>query len=369
MRSPYGAVAVHLGTLGLENVGPGWFTSIMGTGILAICIVISPVAVPFGHALAGALWLTATTLLAVFLALWIANGVRYPARVVATLSDPATAQLWGAPPMACFTIAVGFLKIGVMFVSGAACVEIAQALWIAGAAGALFSAFVVPYLMFTQHELTPEKTAGSWLLPIVPPIVASVPAALLATSWPPALRTDMLAFAYALLGVGVILAAIVIVLFYSRLVYQKVPASPLIPTMWIVVGPLGQSIAGIIALGTAARTVWPALAGGLATAALAYGVFVWGFAMYWLAMALAVTLRAVLKQLPFTLGWWAFTFPVGVLISGTDALFTVTHARIFAGSSVLLLALLATTWFIVATRTLGGALNVGEARVLAARTT
>jgi hypothetical protein len=166
--------------------------------------------------------------------------------------------------MACFTISVGFLKIGETFLSNAACVEIAQALWIVGVTGALFSAFVVPYLMFTRHELTPDKTAGSWLLPIVPPIVASVPAALLATTWPLALQTDMLVFAYALLGIGVILAAIVIVLFYSRLVYQKIPAAPLVPTMWIVIGPLGQSIAGIVALGTAARTVWPTLGGGLA---------------------------------------------------------------------------------------------------------
>jgi tellurite resistance protein TehA-like permease len=49
--------------------------------------------------------------------------------------------------------------------------------------------------MFTRHALTHAKTAGNWLLPIVPPIVASVPAALLATSWPAALQTDMLALA------------------------------------------------------------------------------------------------------------------------------------------------------------------------------
>jgi hypothetical protein len=80
----------------------------------------------------------------VLLTLWIANGVRQPGGVLATLHDPAAAQLCGAPPMACFTIAVGFLKIGETFLSNAACVEIAQSLWICGVAGALFSAFAVP---------------------------------------------------------------------------------------------------------------------------------------------------------------------------------------------------------------------------------
>ena len=201
---------------------------------------------------------------------------------------------------------------------------------------------------------------GSWLLPVVPPIVASVPAALLATTWPPGLRADMLAFAYALLGIGIILAAIIIVLFYSRLVYEKVPAGPMIPTMWIVVGPLGQSIAGIIALGSTARTVWPALGGGLAIAGLAYGVLVWGFAMYWLAMAITLTVRAARLHLPFSLGWWAFTFPVGVLTAGTDALFAQTHASIFAFAAVALIVLLATLWMLVAAKTLLGVYHVIE---------
>ena len=345
----------HLGRLGLEQVGPGWFTSIMGTGILAICLAISPVPIPFGRTLAIALWSIDTVFFAIFALLWIASAIRDRRVVLATLHDLPKAQLWGAPPMACFTIAVGFLKIGEAFLAPNVCITAGQWLWIAGVAGSIFSAFIVPYLMFTQHELTTEKTLGSWLLPVVPPIVASVPAALLSATWPPALRGDLLGLAYALLGIGAILAAIIIVIFYSRLLYHNVPDAPLVPTMWIVVGPLGQSIAGFIALGAAAKGVWPQYGDGLVTAALAYGVLVWGFAIYWLAMAIAMTLRALRKHLPFTLGWWAFTFPVGVLTAGTDALYGLTRASLFAIAAVLLLGLLATMWSLVAARTLEGA--------------
>jgi tellurite resistance protein TehA-like permease len=138
--------------------------------------------------------------------------------------------------------------------------------------------------------------------------------------------------------------------------------------MWIVVGPLGQSIAGIIALGSAAGSVWPTLGHGLLMAAVAYGVLVWGFALYWLAMAIAVTIRAVRAELAFTLGWWAFTFPVGVLTAGTDALYAQTHAGIFACASVALLTLLATMWTLVAvktTRSAWASLAALEERVLA----
>ncbi|GAC1542092.1 MAG: TDT family transporter [Vulcanimicrobiaceae bacterium] len=357
----------HLGRLGLDNVGPGWFTSIMGTGILAITATISPIQIPFGHAAGVALWSADAVLFALFSVLWFASMVRKPGDVLATLRDPVKAQIWGAPPMACFTIAVGFLKIGEQFLPPAACIAAAQTLFVVGVLGSIFSASVVPYLMFTHHELTHEKTFGSWLLPVVPPIVASVPAALLSSTWPEAVRGDMLGLAYALLGIGVILAAIIIVIFYSRLLYMKVPDGALVTTMWLVVGPLGQSIAGIIALGTAAKTVWPEFGHGLAMAGLAYGVLVWGFAMYWLAMAIAMTIRATRNHMPFNLSWWAFTFPVGVLTAGTDALFVQTHAHIFGISSLVLFGLLATMWALVAAKTFRGAMLVTTARVQAVR--
>jgi len=342
----------------------------MGTGILAICLTISPITIPFGAVMGLALWSADTLLFAALLGLWVAGAVRSPGSVAAGLRDPAKAQLWGAPPMAAFTIAVGFLRIGEAVLPAHLCIAAAQALWIGGVAGSLFSAFIVPYLMFTQHELSTNKALGSWLLPIVPPIVASVPAALLSPTWPQAYRGDLLAAAYGLLGIGLCLAAIVIVIFYSRLLFHNVPEGSLVPTLWIVIGPLGQSIAGVSALGTAARSVWPAYGNGLALAGLFYGVLVWGFAVYWLAMAIAVTLRAVGKAatmraprgaLPFTLGWWAFTFPVGVLTAGTDALYLQTGAHLFGLASLLLLGLLAAMWLLVAAKTVRAALAASVA--------
>jgi C4-dicarboxylate transporter/malic acid transport protein len=344
------------GRRALESAGPGWFTIVMGTGILAICATISPVEIPFARAFGAALWSIDVVLFAGFALLWMLAAIRDPRAMRASLTAPRAIHLLGAPPMACFTIAVGSLDIGTGLFPAAPCVAVAQVLFIAGVAGSILSAFLVPYLMITRYELTQETTAGNWLLSIVPPIVASVPAALLSPTWPAEMRGDVLGVAYGLLGIGLALAAITIVLFYGRLVYHKVPEGALVTTMWIVVGPLGQSIAGMIALGRAAVTVWPSLGQQLALAGTAYGVLVWGFAMYWLAMAIVVTIRAARKHLPFNLGWWAFTFPVGVLTAGTDALYAQTRAHIFAGASVLLLALLASMWLLVASKTLRNAL-------------
>jgi C4-dicarboxylate transporter/malic acid transport protein len=347
MRTVFGSAF----SAAIGNVGPAWFTSVMGTGILAISLAVAPLHAPALRYPAIGLFVVAVVMFVTFAALWCLQIVGSRQALRASLADAGKAQAWGAPPMACFTVAVGLLKVGTMIAPAATCVAIAQVLWIAGVLLSLFSSFYVPFLMFTLHELVPERAYGSWLLPVVPPIVASVPAALLLASWPVALRSSMLGIAYALLGLGAALAAIIIVVFYTRLLFQKLPEAAFIPTMWLVVGPLGQSVAGIIALGAAATGVWPQYAHGLLVAGLAYGMMVWGFGVYWLSMAIVATLRAALRKLPFNLGWWAFTFPVGTLTSGSFALYGATGAVLFGAVGLALLALLATMWVLVAAHT------------------
>ena len=132
----------------------------------------------------------------------------------------------------------------------------------------------------------------------------------------------------------------------------------LVPTLWIVLGPLGQSVTAAGALGTAAAAVLPAPYGsGAAVFALLYGVPVWGFAMAWLVLAAAITLRTALRApggLPFALTWWSFTFPVGTCVTGTIALAERSGAGALRGASVALYALLLVAWLVVAARTVHG---------------
>jgi tellurite resistance protein TehA-like permease len=126
---------------------------------------------------------------------------------------------------------------------------------------------------------------------------------------------------------------------YARLLFHKVATGGLAPGMWLVVGPLGQSIAGAYALGSAATVIWPQFGRDFVTAAIVYGLFVWGFANYWLALSTIATLRAVRTGMPFTLRWWAFCFATGMLTAGTDALYAATGARLFAFVAAAQLAL------------------------------
>ncbi|HTI15169.1 MAG TPA: hypothetical protein VL461_11480 [Dictyobacter sp.] len=346
------SVVGHWIEMGVEQIHPGWFTCVMGTGILALCIM----NLPFSHFalsfVSQSLWLADVCILISLLLLWIFHGIRFPHRLRESLHHPARAQQWGAPPMACFTISTGFMVIGDDVFDTSLCLLGSQILWCVGVIGSIFAVLIVPYLMFTRHELSIETTYGNWLMPIVPPIGAAVPGSLLAVHLPAMFHSDALIVSYVLWGGGLALAAIIIVLFYTRLVYHKVPAGELVPTMWLVIGPLGQSVTGLNALGDAANVIWPKFGDTLEDVALVYGIPAWGLGVYWLFMAALVTFRAARVHLPFSLTWWAFIYPVGVLTTGTYALYRHTHAMIFGVSGVLLACLLVCLWCIVVSRTL-----------------
>ena len=100
--------------------------------------------------------------------------------------------------------------------------------------------------------------------------------------------------------------------------------------------------------------------------ALLYGVPTWGFAMMWLTLVAAITMRTARRGLPFTLTWWSFTFPVGTCVTGTIALAARSHSEVLQGASVVLYALLLAFWLVVAVRTARGSASGLLFRPLAA---
>lgn len=59
-----------------------------------------------------------------------------------------------------------------------------------------------------------------------------------------------------------------------------------------------------------------------ASASLLMGLIVWGWALVWFFLAVTgviIKLRRG-RRIPFNLGWWAFTFPIGKIPSHTAPL-------------------------------------------------
>jgi C4-dicarboxylate transporter/malic acid transport protein len=341
------------------NIGPNWFASVMGTGIVANAAALLPVQIPGLHVFALVVWVLAAALLLVLIAATAVHWARHRETARSHASNPAMAQFYGAPPMAILTVGAGALLVGHDLIGLHAAVLTDGVLWAIGTLTGLASAAAIPYLMFTRHRVEQRETLATWLMPVVPPMVsATAGAGLVSHVAAGQTRLTLLLGCYAMFGLSLIAALVVIALVWARLSYHGVGPAETVPTLWIVLGPLGTSVTCINLLGNVApHAIKAPYADALQAMGLLYGVPVWGFAVLWLCVAAAITLRTARERLPFTLSWWSFTFPVGTVVTGTSELALHTKLSALDVAAVALYVLLLAAWFVVATRTARGALS------------
>ena len=340
-------------------LGPNWFASVMGTGIIAIAAAILPVKFPGLFAIASAAWMLAALLLVAMLVVIPVHWIRRPGTFKALTEDPIAIQFFGAPPMALMTVGTATLLVGSHYLGQPAAIAIDSVLWVAGTVLGLITAVAVPYRLFTALTVRSDAAFGGWLMPVVPPMVSAAGGALLVPHAPAGpFRESMLFACYSMFGMSLVVSLIIIALIWSRLAHFGSSGSTRVPTLWIVLGPVGQSITAAGGLGTAAAA---ALADPLATGfkvfAVAYGVPMWGFIWLWLPIAALLTIRARRKQMGFALTWWSFTFPIGTCVTGTSQLALHTGLPMFRWAATAMFVGLLAAWILVLVRTAKGSLR------------
>lgn len=340
----------------LKNFGPNWFASVMGTGIVATAGATLPVHVPGLRTFSHVVWVAAAVLLVVLVVAVTAQWARHPTVARSHARNPQMTHFYGAAPMALMTVGAGALLTGKDLIGMRIAVDLAWVLWTAGTIGGLFTAATIPFLMFTQLNVEPDAAFGGWLMPVVPPMVSAATGALLLPHMAAGTgRTTMLYGCYAMFGLSLVAALIIITMIWSRLALYGTSGTTRVPTLWIVLGPLGQGITAAGLLGAnAALAVPPELASAMNVFAVLFGVPVWGFAVLWIALATQLTVRTLRRGMPFALTWWSLTFPVGTFVTGTTQLANHTGLPAFRVAAAIAYVVLLGTWGLVAVQTARG---------------
>jgi len=343
----------------LGNIGPNWFASVMGTGIVATAGATLPVHVLGLRAFAQVVWVIAAVLLAVLLVVVGGHWLRNPKVARSHARNPQMAHFYGAAPMALMTVGAGAVLVGKDLIAERLAVDLDWVLWTAGTASGLFTAVSIPFLMFTQYDVEPDAAFGGWLMPVVPPMVSAATGALLLPHLAAgAGRQTMLYGCYAMFGLSLVASLNIIAMIWSRLTLYGTSGTARVPTLWIVLGPLGQSITAAGLLGAAAAlAVDHDIADSMNAFAILYGVPVWGFAVLWIALATVLTVHTLRRGMPFALTWWSLTFPVGTFVTGTAQLAAHTHLPAFRVAAAIAYAGLLLTWLLVAVRTARGSVR------------
>ena len=339
------------------QIGPNWFASVMGTGIVATAAATLPVQWPGLRGFAAAVWVLCALWLITLTGAEVVLWTRHRAAAMGHARNPVMVQFYGAPPMALLTVGAGALLLGPGLIGAHAGIAIDAVLWSLGTITGLASSVAVPYLMFTRFRAAPDAAFGGWLMPVVPPMVSAATGALLIPHLPAGQpRLTMLLACYGMFGLSLIASLVVITQLWQRLVRYPPGPAALVPTLWIVLGPLGQSITAANLLGGVANLALPPpYSTAFAAFGVVYGVPVWGFAALWTGLAAALTVRAARQRLPFSLSWWSFTFPVGTCVTAASGLALHTGADAFRWAAVALYFSLLGAWAVVSLRTARGA--------------
>jgi C4-dicarboxylate transporter/malic acid transport protein len=338
---------------------PNWFTATMGTGILALALNQFPLAVPGLKSLGEGLWLVNIGAFVLFTLLYSARWVFFFHGAKRIFQHSVMCMFFGAIPMGLATIINGFLAFGTAH-WGDESVHIADTLWWLDAAMALACAWLVPYLMFTRQDHRLENMTAVWLLPIVAAEVAAASGGLLIGHLEPGVSAArILLVSYVLWGMSVLPATGILTILFLRMALHKLPKRDMAVSSWLSLGPIGTGALGLMLLGEQApRVLIGAQMVGIASAASGLGVvgaaILWGFGLWWLALALLITLRYLREGLPFNMGWWAFTFPMGVYSVATLTLGRMTGISLFEVLGAGFVVMLAAFWLVVFGRTLYG---------------
>lgn len=340
----------------IRHLGPNWYASVMGTAIVANAGVALPVHVRGPHTFSLAFWALSAAMLAVLLAARAVHWARHRDQARAHLLDPAVAPFYGCLSMALLAVGGGTLLVGKDLIGLHAAVVADSVLFIAGTAIGLLAAVAIPYLMVESHRIRPGSASPVWLLPVVAPMVSAALGPLLIPHLPPGQwQRALLLGCYTMFGLSLLATLVLLPIVFGRMVTGPRLPLALTPTLFLVLGPLGQSVTAANKFADAAPgVVQPPYAEGFRMFAVIYGVPVMGFALLWFAFACAMLVRARRLGMRFSLTWWALAFPVGTCVTGAEGLAQHTGLDLYRWLAVLLYACLLVAWATAASLTVRG---------------
>ncbi|MCD9143388.1 TDT family transporter [Streptomyces albireticuli] len=341
---------------GVRHLGPNWYATVMGTAIVASAGAALPARSPLLRDAYEAVWALAALALLALLVARATHWARHPDQARRHLADPAVAPFYGCLAMALMAVGGATLSVGSGVIGERAAVAADVVLWTGGTVIGLGAAAAIPYLMVTRHKVAADGASPVWLLPVVAPMVSAALGPALVPHLPAGQwRSAMVLGCYALFGMSLLATLVILPAVFSRLVHHGPLPLALTPTLFLVLGPLGQSTTAVNNLADAAQgAVAAPYAPAMAAFAVLYGVPVMGFALLWLALAGAMVVRAFRQGMGFAMTWWAFTFPLGTCVTGAAGLARHTGLPAFTGLATGLYALLVVAWAVAAARTLRG---------------
>ncbi|SPO37030.1 related to Malic acid transport protein [Pseudozyma flocculosa] len=344
----------------------------MGTGITAILLHQLPYQFDGLETISNVIFALNVVLFALILALSIARYVIWPSMFWTMLYHPTQSLFLGTFPMG-FTTIINMMVYSLVPAWGSGWLTAAHVLWWIDSAVAIVIAIGIPFVQFTRHSQSFDNISGVWFLPVVTTVVAAATGGTVASALIGAGQVDearvVVVASYILWGTGVPLSMMLMTLYYARLAIYKIPPAAMIVSAFLPLGPCGQGAFGLLQLAAdlveITRLTGSFALGGsggapgrgldsesahlvsyaMQGASILVALVIWGVGLVWLVLAVAtIADMTAASFVPFNMGWWGYTFPLGTFATATTQLGRMLDSRAFLVLGTVLSAIVALLW-------------------------
>jgi len=323
-----------------KNFAPSWFASVMGTGGLAL---VSNAYSKYLLVLKNfGIFLTYlnTVLFFVLLIPWIHRWIRFREDATRDLYHPMISHFYG-------TIAIGLLVLSADYLLILKSFIISFYLWIAGTILTILFSFLIPYLMFIQKDIDLKNVTPAWFIPPVGLIVIPLSGGFFINYFDGMIREILVFINYFAWSSGFFLyLALFSVVMYRLITHEPMPCG-MAPSIWINLGPIG--------VGTSTLIILVKNSYFISTKDMFFGIamILWGFGVWWFFMAVIMTIHYIKNlNLPYSLAWWAFIFPLAAYVSGTHSVANAFQLAFVDYFGFSLYFFLLTLWLITSIKTI-----------------
>ncbi|KAG8675899.1 hypothetical protein FPOAC2_01981 [Fusarium poae] len=332
-----------------------WFPCTMSTGGLANLLGEQPYTFTGLQTIGKVVFILNLVLFLTFTCLMIARFCIKPRAFATSLHHPSESFFFGS-----FWVSIALILNGAQSYGGPATGE-----WFTTAMRVVFWIYYACemivavsqyHIIFETERLDISEALPAWILPAYPFLVTGILAAKIAGSQPQWSAVQIIVAGLMGQGLGWMLALFIYAVYLSRLIQHPLPAPSKRPGMFIAVGPTAFTCAGLISLGTQAKSILPDdFLGNLSFPigelwygmSIPVGLFIWLMAIWFSALSALSVLRGV-RDMEFSLTWWALIFPnVGLALATINVGKNLNSRGIQAFASALTIVLVA-LWFLCA---------------------
>lgn len=210
--------------------------------------------------------------------------------------------------------------------------------------------------LFIGERVPLASIMPTWIFPIYPFLVIGPLAAVIIPQQPPQSAFNIFIGGVMFQGLGWCVSMLMYTVYLIRLMSSDLPPAPSRPGMFVSVGPAGYTSAALVALGMQAPNVIPQdfldlanfdVGACLKVVGVFGGIFVWLLAFWFFALSAVANFSGV-KQMSFTLNWWALIFPNAGLTLGAIQIGNALESPAIKALTSAMTIVIVVMWFFVA---------------------